>query len=168
VTASIFLLPNGTFFFELVIFILVLGAIAKFILPPIKNAIDERERTIRDALQASDEGQREADQLRAQRDEVLANARAEARSLLEAASRRVEEARAEARARATVEHDQILSRANAEIATERESVRQAVIGRLDQIVIAAAEQVIGSSVDGTSHRSIIEHAIASASSASGE
>src|ERR1700678_683478 len=78
----IFIVPNGTFFAELILFIVVLGVVAKFILPPIQQAMDERAKTIRAALQASDEGHVEAERLRTERIEVLTSARSEARSIL--------------------------------------------------------------------------------------
>ena len=43
---SNFLIPNGTFFFVLAIFLIVLGVIAKFVVPPIQTVLGERERMI--------------------------------------------------------------------------------------------------------------------------
>ena len=47
-----FLLPNGTFVFDLVIFLAVLGIIAKWILPPLLEVADTRRARIRSELQA--------------------------------------------------------------------------------------------------------------------
>lgn len=156
---AIFLLPNGTFLFELVIFILVLGVVAKFILPPIQGALDARATMIRESQRALDEGQAEADQLGEESARVLERARAEARLLLEEASRSVEEAREEARARAAVEHDAVVSAAQQTLAQERERVRAEAIARLEAIVITAASQVIGAEIDPTPHHEIIAAAI---------
>ena len=41
-----FLSPNGTFFFVLAIFLIVLGVIAKFVVPSITKVLGERERMI--------------------------------------------------------------------------------------------------------------------------
>ena len=40
---SNFLLPNGTFFAVLLIFLIVLGVIAKWVVPPISKVLAERE-----------------------------------------------------------------------------------------------------------------------------
>ena len=40
---SNFLIPNGTFFFVLLIFLIVLGVIAKWVVPPISTVLRERE-----------------------------------------------------------------------------------------------------------------------------
>ena len=76
--SSIFLLPNATFFVELILFLVIFGVVAKVILPPIQAAMDERARTVRAAQEASDEGQAEAERLVETRVEVLERARAEA------------------------------------------------------------------------------------------
>lgn len=41
-----FLLPNGTFIFVLLIFLIVLGVIAKFVVPPISAVLHEREAMV--------------------------------------------------------------------------------------------------------------------------
>ncbi len=41
-----FLLPNGTFFAELLIFVTVLGVIWRFVIPPINRAMEEREARV--------------------------------------------------------------------------------------------------------------------------
>ena len=40
---SNFLIPNGTFFFVLLIFLIVLGVIAKWVVPPVSKVLAERE-----------------------------------------------------------------------------------------------------------------------------
>src|SRR4030088_1210107 len=40
---SNFLIPNGTFFFVLIIFLILLGVIAKWVVPPISKVLRERE-----------------------------------------------------------------------------------------------------------------------------
>ena len=43
---SNFLIPNGTFFFVLLIFLIVLGVIAKWVVPPISKVLHEREEMV--------------------------------------------------------------------------------------------------------------------------
>ena len=44
--AQNFLIPNGTFFVVLIIFLIVLAVIGKFVVPPIKAVLEEREETV--------------------------------------------------------------------------------------------------------------------------
>jgi F-type H+-transporting ATPase subunit b len=143
----------------------VLGVVAKFILPPIQKVLDERAQIIKDSQRASDEGQHEALRLAGELADVLASARAEARALLEEAGHSVEQGREAARARGLVEHDEILAQAAAGIDADRTRVRAEVIGRLDAIVIAAAEQVIGTEITPSRHRDVIRQALDAADAA---
>src|SRR6202012_1026696 len=43
---SNFLVPNGTFFVELAIFLIVLGVIGTFVVPPISRVLKERENMV--------------------------------------------------------------------------------------------------------------------------
>ena len=75
---SNFLIPNGTFFVVLIIFLIVLGVIAKWVVPPVSTVISEREAML--AKTAADK-QKAAEQVAAARadyDETMAGARTEA------------------------------------------------------------------------------------------
>jgi F-type H+-transporting ATPase subunit b len=156
-----FLIPNGTIIIELILFIIVFGIVGKFILPPLQKVMDERESTIRGALQASDEGKSEADRLEAETHEVLASARTAARAMLEDATRQAEEARAAERARGQIEHDRRLLEAEATLESEATATRRELAGRLETVVVAAAERVVGIEVDASRHRELLERAVSS-------
>jgi F-type H+-transporting ATPase subunit b len=156
-----FLVPNGTIIIEFILFIVVFGIVGKFILPPLQKVMDERDSTIRGALQASDEGRSEADRLDAETHEVLASARAAARAVLEDAGRQAEEARAAERARGQIEHDRMLLEAEAALELEAASTRRDLAGRLETVVVAAAERVVGIEVDASRHRALLERAVSS-------
>ena len=52
-TASLFLLPNGTFFIELGVFLVVLWFLAKKAIPKINTALEARQELIRTSLEAA-------------------------------------------------------------------------------------------------------------------
>jgi F-type H+-transporting ATPase subunit b len=58
--ASIFLLPNGTFFIELVTVVVILLLMTKYILPPLNKALESRQEKIRESLAAADAAKAEA------------------------------------------------------------------------------------------------------------
>ena len=60
-TAGIFLLPNGTFFIELIVSLVLLFLIYKYVLPPINKALTERQEKIRDSLEAADKARSDAE-----------------------------------------------------------------------------------------------------------
>ena len=88
---SNFLIPNGTFFFVLAIFLIVLGVIGKFVVPPIQKVLGERERMV---AKTTEDNRRAAEQeaaAEADYHKELAAGRAEAAGIRD-------QARAEGRA----------------------------------------------------------------------
>jgi len=55
-----FLIPNGTFVVELVIFLVVLGVIAKWILPPLRDVVDTRRERVATALAKAEQARARA------------------------------------------------------------------------------------------------------------
>ena len=157
---SIFLIPNGTIIVELVIFVIVFGIVAKFILPPLQRVMAERETTIRSALEASDEGRHEAERLEVEAGALLSAARSTARATLEEAGRVADEARQREQSRGRAEHDRRILAAEATLATEAVRAREELAGRLETVVVAAAERVVGVEVSAHRHRAAIDQAIA--------
>ena len=164
---SIFLLPNGTFFVELILFIIVLGVVAKFILPPIADTLRERERIVRSSLQAGEEGRAEADRLAVEREAVLQAARAEARTRYDEAAQANEERRVEARARADQERARLVAEAADQLEAERRAARAAAMAGVDRLVVEAAARVLGRPVDPSRHGAVLEEVAAEASAPGG-
>jgi F0F1-type ATP synthase membrane subunit b/b' len=81
--------------------------------------------------------------------------------VLEDAGRQAEEARAAERARGQIEHDRMLLEAEAALELEAASTRRDLAGRLETVVVAAAERVVGIEVDASRHRALLERAVSS-------
>lgn len=158
-TGSIFLIPNGTFFVELILFVIVLAIVGTFILPPIRRTLEERDRIVRSSLQAGEEGRVEADRLVAEREAVLARARAEARARFDEVAQANEERRAEARGRAEEERARLVAEATGQLEAERRRARQEVMGDVGTLVVTAAEQVLGRRIDPSRHQGILNEAV---------
>ena len=157
-----FLLPNGTFVFDLVIFLAVLGIIAKWILPPLLEVAETRRARIRSELQGAEEARAEVKRLRAERDRMLTEARAQARSIIDDANQGADQTLEATRLRGQEEFDRLLAAAQEEAESDSRRVREELVGRLDALVVAAAERVLGSRVDADRHRALIDEAIATA------
>lgn len=163
-TASIFLIPNGTFIAELIAFLLVLGVFARWILPPLRKAMDDRESTIHNALQSAEDARREAAELAEQRREALEAARAEARQIVDQGNEVAEQLRTEGRQRGQEEYERLVEAARSEIELERQRARDEVMSEVGELVLRAAEQVIGSGLDDARHRALVDEAITAARS----
>ena len=97
-SSSNFLVPDGTFVAEFIAFLIILGIIAKWILPPSEQGDagapggDPHRRWRRPRRPAT-----EADETRAQRQGILDEARQQAREIVAQANRTAEQVRADGR-----------------------------------------------------------------------
>lgn len=132
-----FLIPNGTFFVELLIFVIVLAVIWKFVVPPIQEVLQNREdrvaKTNEDNLKAA-QALQEAER---KYSEELAGARAEARAVRDQARAEGQHVLAEARATTQAEADAAQARANSELRAQAEQVG----AQLKDSVVPLSEQL---------------------------
>ena len=97
--AGIFLLPNGTFFVELAILLIILFVTTKFILPPLNKAMEERQDDIRSSLEAAESARADAAAADDERRGILEASRIESREIVATAQAESDAARADAQAR---------------------------------------------------------------------
>ena len=153
-----FLIPNGTFIVELVIFLIVLGIISKWILPPLQQVADARRARIRAALESAEDARIETQRILAERDRALNEARAQARTMIDEANQGADEARERGRQRGQEEYERLLAASREETEEDCRRVRAELVQRLDTLVVAAAERVLGTAVDVNRHRALIDEA----------
>jgi F-type H+-transporting ATPase subunit b len=164
---SIFLIPNGTFIAELVVFLLVLGFFAKVVLPPLRKAMNDREAHIRGSIEAAEQARTDATSLTEQRREALEVARQEARQIIDQASATAEQLREEGRQRGQQEYERLVGAARTEIDLERQRARDEVMSEVGDLVLRAAERVIGGGLDDDRHRALVNEAIVAAQAPAG-
>ena len=160
--ASNFIIPNFTFVLQLLAFLLVLGFVAKYVLPPLRKAMAERAEHIRSSIQAAEDAKRDAEASAVGRREQLEAARQEARAIVDQANATAEQLREEGRQRGQQEYDRLLVNAGNDIEQERQRAREEVMGDVGALVLRAAEQVIGGALDAERHRALVLEAIAAA------
>jgi F-type H+-transporting ATPase subunit b len=160
IAASNFLVPNGTFIVVLIAFIIVLGVIAKYVLPPLNKALTERQDQIRGELEAADKAKADAQEADAERRAVLDHARVQAREIVAQASTSADQIKLKAEADGQAIHDRIVQAADAEVVIARQAAVEQVTARVGEIVLAAAERVIGREIRSADHQDLIDEAIA--------
>jgi F-type H+-transporting ATPase subunit b len=157
-----FLIPNGTFVVELVIFLVVLGIVAKWILPPLQEVSEARRLGISSALQKAEQVRAESQSVLAECDRVLAEARAQARVVIDHANQGADLALDQGRARGQEEYERLAEAARTATEAECRRAREELLRRLEALVVAAAERVLGSGVDAYHNRGLIGEAVAAA------
>jgi F-type H+-transporting ATPase subunit b len=146
---SNFLVPNGTFFVVLIIFLILLGVIGKFVVPPISRVLREREAMVTKTTEAN---RRIAEQLAAaDRDyqRAMAQARREAAAIRDAARAEGRKIIEEARARASAETAATLQRANEELSEQGRLTMAELEASVDTLSTTLASRVLGVDVTGT-------------------
>ena len=159
-TASIFLLPNGTFFIELVTMVVILLLMTKYILPPLNKALESRQEKIRESLAAADAAKAEAAAAGDERQQLLSAARDQAREIVAAAQATSDQVRAASAARGQAEYDRIIANANAEVDTARQRAIDEASARIGEVVFELVNQIVGREVDESSHQDLVREAVA--------
>jgi F-type H+-transporting ATPase subunit b len=160
IATSVFLLPNGTFFIELVTMVVILLLMTKYILPPLNKALESRQEKIRESLAAADAAKAEAAAAGDERAQLLTAARDQAREIVAAAQATSDQVRAEAAGRGQVEYDRILANAHAEVDTARQRAIDEASARIGEVVFELVNQIVGREVDESSHQDLVREAVA--------
>jgi F-type H+-transporting ATPase subunit b len=127
----------------------------KFIWPPILNAIEERQEQIAEGLAAAEKGQDKLLQAQAEADEIVADARKQATSILDQAHARANEIVAEGKSDGVKERERQLTAAKAEIEQEVNKAREELRGQVSAIAIASAEKILRREIDDKAHEDIL-------------
>jgi F-type H+-transporting ATPase subunit b len=157
---SNFLVPNGTFIVVLLAFLVVVWVIGKKVLPVLNQALTERQDQIRGELEAADKAKADAEDADAERRAALEQARAQAREIVSNAATAADQTKLRAEADAQAIHDRIVQAAEAEVVVARQAAVEEVTARVGEIVLAAAERVIGREIRASDHQDLIDEAIA--------
>lgn len=160
VATSNFLVPNGTFIVVLLAFLVVVWVVGKKVLPVLNKALTERQDQIRGELEAADKAKADAEDADAERRAALEEARVHAREIVSQANTTAERRIAEAVDQANEAAARIMAAADAEVVTARQAAVEEVTARVGEIVLAAAERVIGREIQAADHRDLIDEAIA--------
>jgi F-type H+-transporting ATPase subunit b len=141
------LLPSWPeFIIGTILFLLVFGALAKFLLPRAQQTLAQRTELIEGGLARSEEAQAEAKQLLDQYHEQLAEARHEAARLREEAREQGAQIIAEMREQAQAEARRITESAQAQIEAERQQALTALRAEVGTLSTELASRIVGESL----------------------
>jgi F-type H+-transporting ATPase subunit b len=142
-----FLVPNATFIAELVAFIIILGILWKYVLPPITRALNDRQGIIEKQIE-------EADATRAK----LAATEADYRKTMQEAATTAAQIRDEARADAAAIREEMLGKAHEEanriiaagrdqLVAERASIVRELRAEIGTLAVDLAGRIVGESLE---------------------
>jgi F-type H+-transporting ATPase subunit b len=145
--ASNFLVPNGTFFVELIAFGIIVWILAKFVIPPINRAMTARQEAIKKEFADLEEAKAAARKAEEEFKAQIADARHEAAKIRETAKEQGAEIVGEAREQAQAEAARIVEHGHAQVRAERQQAITSLRAEVGTLAIDLAGRIVGESLE---------------------
>lgn len=137
------ILPSGEeILFGAIAFLLLVAVLIKYVFPRLNTALEERQKKIQGQLEEAERTKREADQVLEQYRAQLSEARADVQKIIDEGKRTADALRADLVAKAEREAQEIVRRAQADVAGERDRAMQELRQTVGQLSIQLATRVI--------------------------
>jgi len=147
----------GLMFWTVVIFMLLLILLKKFAWKPILKAVDDRNSSINEALASAEKAKSEMEQLSADNDKILNEAHNQRDSIIKEARDIKIKTIADAKNKASIEAEKIISSAKEQIKNEKMKAMTELKNEIADISIQMAEKIIKSELkDAKSQKKLIE------------
>lgn len=147
---------NGPWLISQIInFTLLLVILRALLYRPILNTLQERKKRIQESLEAAERVKKEAAAQEAEFQKRLEENRRSAQEALAQTHQAAEKARGEIIAASQQEAQKLLEQARSQIEYERRQAMAQVKEQVAELSLLAAQQVLGRSLDGKTHRQLI-------------
>lgn len=144
------------FIWQLVNFLILLWILKKFAYKPILNMLDERKKSIEDAINNAETAKNEAEKLRKEYETRLAEAKQEAQDVIAKATKFGEEMKKEMMASAQEEAAKAIQKAQEEIGREKEQAIAALRDEVAVLAVMAAGKIIGKTITVEDHEKLVK------------
>ncbi len=132
----------GLFFWQTVLFLLLLFLLRKYAWKPILKAVNEREESIEDALNKAQKAKEEMQYLKNENEKILKEAREERDNILKQAREQRDKTINEAKDKAKEEADKMLAQAKEAINHEKSAAIAQIKDQVAKLSINVAEKVL--------------------------
>jgi len=133
----------GLFFWQSLVFILLIFVLKKYAWKPILNAVNEREQSIEDALKEAEKARLEMQSLQQSNEAILKEAREERERILKEARDMKNKMITEAKEAAATEADKAIVSAKAAIEAEKTAAIAELKNQAASLSIDVAEKILG-------------------------
>ena len=140
---SNFLVPNGTFFVVLAIFLIVLGVIGTFVVPPILKVLRERDAMVAKTATDNKKSAEQFEAAQADYEKAMTEARVQASSFRDNARAEGRKVIEDARARAEQEVMSTLQAAAQQLKGERDTVELHLRANVATMSATLASRILG-------------------------
>ena len=132
----------GLFAMQTLIMIIVIFVLVKFAWKPIVGSLDSSEQGIKDALEAAEKAKAEFQNIQADNDRILKEAKEERDALLKEARSLKEQIVEEAKTEAKAEGDKLIAQAQAAIESEKKAAVAELKSQVATLSLDIAEKVL--------------------------
>ena len=147
----------GLFFWQTLIFLLLIFLLKKFAWKPILDAVNEREEGIKNALLSAENAKKEMQNLKSDNEKLLAEARVERDVMLKEAREIKDKIVSEAKDEAQVQAGKMIEQAKAAINSEKNAAMAELKNQVSSLSIEIAEKVLRSELtDKASQTKLVE------------
>ncbi len=132
----------GLFVWQTLLFVMLILLLKKYAWKPILNAVNEREEGIKNALDSAEKAKREMENLQADNQKLLKEARLEREAMLKEARDMKNKMIEDAKDQAKEEANKLIAQAQATIETEKKAAIAELKSQVANLSIDIAEKVV--------------------------
>jgi F-type H+-transporting ATPase subunit b len=143
-------------------FVVLLYILRRVLWKPVLAMLEERARRIREGLDLAEASKRDREEMKAEVERLLTEARREAAAIAERTTAAAEAAALEIRTQGKAEADRIRERARADAEQLHRQSLAELRGEVASLAVLAASKVLGREVDERAHRELIERSLSEA------
>lgn len=159
------IIPNPIEFFPMLIaFIILCIVLGKFGWPMFNGMLEKREKSIRDALEQSENAKVEAEKVLEEYKKQLESAKAESAEIVATARTNAEAIEADLKKKAEASAEEIIAKAKVSIEAEKKAAIAELQSSVADMSIDVASKLIANDLSDDEHRKIIEKYIVEAGS----
>jgi len=141
--------------FTLILFTLFAIILSKFAWGPLLSAIDEREKSIRDAIEGSKKANAEAEALLAQHRELVRQIGAQREEIIKKTTKEAEELRADLMAKARADSEDVVRRAKEQIERESAVALAKLREEVADLAVLGASKIVASSMTPEAQKKLV-------------
>lgn len=146
---------NLTLIAQAIMFAIFIWFTARFIWPPLMNAVERRQKTIADGLAAAEQGNRSLKEAEVRVQTIEREARAKAQAIMADTEKRATAMIEEAKVQAKTEGGRLLAAAKAEVGQEIERAKSTLREQVANLAVIGAEQILKREVNSGAHAEML-------------
>ena len=150
----------GLIAWTIITFVVVLIILKRFVWSPLLEALDERQKRIRDALEGAEQARDEAQAALAEHQKALAGAESEAREIVAQAREAGERVRTDIIDEARRSAEQTVEQARRSIETEKQAALSELRREVADLAVRAAGEIVNANLDDERNRQLVDDLIA--------